>query len=101
MEKLNLEHENKMIKEEIKEKNQKEKANELKIKHLEKNEDNLMRENADLKKNSDIYLKQNAAYIKEIERIKQRFQVELEQVKENYDNKVLYLENTIQKQRNQ
>lgn len=101
MEKLNLEHENKMIKEEIKEKNQKEKANELKIKHLEKNEDNLMRENADLKKNSDIYLKQNAAYIKEIERIKQRFQVELEQVKENYDNKVLYLENTIEKQRNQ
>ena len=101
MDKLNLEHENKIIKDEIKECNQKEKANELKIKHLEKNEDILMREKADLKKNSDIYLKQNSAYIKEIERIKQRFQIELEQIKENYDNKILYLENTIEKQKNQ
>jgi len=101
MDKLNLEHENKIIKDEIKEYNQKEKANELKIKNLEKNEDILMREKADLKKNSDIYLKQNSAYIKEIERIKQRFQIELEQIKENYDNKVLFLENTIEKQKNQ
>ena len=53
------------------------------------------------KKNSNIYIKHNSAYIKEIERIKQRFQIELEQIKENYDNKILYLENTIEKQKNQ
>ena len=60
-----------------------------------------MRENADLKKNNDIYLKQNSAFIKDNEKIKQRFKTQLDQVKENYDNKVIYLENIIEKQKSQ
>ena len=83
IDKENLQHENKIMKDEIKEYNQKEKSYELKIKNLEKNEDDLKRENYDLKKNGDIYLKQNAAYTKEIERIKQNYRIQMEQEKEN------------------
>ena len=101
MDKINLEHEHKLMKDEIKELNQKEKISESKIKNLEKNNEDLMRENADLKKNNDIYLKQNSAFIKDNEKIKQRFKTQLEQVKENYDNKVIYLENIIEKQKSQ
>ncbi len=95
-----MQHENKIMKDEIKEYNQKEKSYELKIKNLEKNEDDLKRENYDLKKNGDIYLKQNAAYTKEIERIKQNYRIQMEQEKENYENRILIYENTIQQQRN-
>ena len=100
IDKENLQHENKIMKDEIKEYNQKEKSYELKIKNLEKNEDDLKRENYDLKKNGDIYLKQNAAYTKEIERIKQNYRIQMEQEKENYENRILIYENTIHQQRN-
>ena len=99
--KENLEHDNKLMKDELKIYAQNEKTLELKIKNLEKNEDILKQENSYLKKNSDNYLKQNSAYIKDMERMKQNFKIEKEQEKEIYDNKIIFLENTIEKQKKQ
>ena len=99
MTKDNLEHENKLIKDEIKTYAQNEKRLELQIKNLEKNENNIIRENSDLKKNGDIYLRQNSEYVKEIERIKKNYSIQMEQEKEFYDNKIINLENIINNQK--
>ena len=99
MTKDNLEHENKLMKDEIKTYAQNEKRLELQIKNLEKNENNIIRENSDLKKNGDIYLRQNSEYVKEIERIKKNYSIQMEQEKEFYDNKIINLENIINNQK--
>ena len=99
MAKENLEHENKLMKDELKIYAQNEKKLESKIKNLEKNELNIIQENSDLRKNSDVYLKQNAEYIKEIERIKKNFNAQMEQEKEFYDNRIINLENVINSQK--
>jgi len=101
IDKENLENDNKLMKDELKIYAQNEKTLELKIKNLEKNEDMLKRENLNLKKNSDNYIKQNSVFIKDMERMKQNFKVEKEQEKEIYDNKIIFLENTIEKQKKQ
>ena len=96
-----MEHENKLMKDELKIYAQNEKTHEFKLKNLERNEENLKRENLELKKNSDFYLKQNSAYVKDIERIRQHFNTEKEQEREIYENKIINLENTIAKQKKQ
>ena len=74
---------------------QKEKTYEKKIKIFEKNENNLMKDISDLKRNNDLFSRQNSSYIKDLERIKLNFKNEIQQEKENYENKIINLEKFI------
>ena len=97
----NLENENRLMKNNISSYNKSEKVFEQKIRYLEKNEDGLKREIIDLKKDNDIYLKQKSSHIKEIERLKEQFKTQIQQDKEVYDNRIIYLENIVEKQNKQ
>ena len=96
-----LENQNKMMKNEINTLSKNEKIYDKKIKNLEKNEDELKRINDELKKNNDEYLKNNSMYVKEIDRLQAQFKKRLENIKEINDNKIIHLENMVEKQKKQ
>ena len=98
---VNLEDELKRMKNDMNKSNQNGKTFEQKIKYLEKREDELKKENDELKKNNDDYSRKNSTYIKEIERLKAQFKIRLEKDKEYYDNKIIYLENMVEKKNKQ
>ena len=97
----NLENENKRMKSEINSFNKVEKTFEQKILFLERNENELNRINSELKKNNDEYIKKNASYSKEIERLQTQFKKRLAKDKEYNENKIIYLENMVEKQKTQ
>ena len=90
-----------MMKNEINTLSKNEKIYDKKIKNLEKNEDELKRINDELKKNNDEYLKNNSMYVKEIDRLQAQFKKRLENIKEINDNKIIHLENMVEKQKKQ
>ena len=96
-----LEHDNKMMKNELNSLVKREKNLEEIIKGIERREEDLRRENDDLKKNKDEYSKKNYACLKENERLHAQFRIRLEKEKEFYDNKTISLENMVEKQKKQ
>lgn len=96
-----LEHDNKMMKNELNSLVKKEKNLEEIIKGIERREEDLRRENDDLKKNKDEYSKKNYTCLKENERLHAQFRIRLEKEKEFYDNKTISLENMVEKQKKQ
>ena len=97
----NLEHEKKMIQSELNSISKREKNLEEMMKKIEKSEEDLRREYNDIKKRKDEELKKNSAYTEELERYRAQCKIRLEKEKEFYDNKIISLENTVEKQKNQ
>ena len=97
----NLEHEKKMMQSEINTLSKREKNLEEMIKRIEKSEEDLRREYIDIKKIKDEESKKNSAYTEELERYRAQCKIRLEKEKEFYDNKIISLENTVEKQKNQ
>ena len=96
-----LENENVKMGKDINSYNNKIKKCELKIKEFEQNEVELNRINSDLKNVNYEYLKKSNAYVNEIDRLKAQFKKQLEKEKEYNDNKIIYLENMVEKQKKQ
>ena len=97
----NLEHEKKMMQSELNTLSKREKNLEEMIKRIEKSEEDLRREYIDIKKSKDEESKKNSAYTEELERYRAQCKIRLEKEKEFYDNKIISLENTVEKQKNQ
>ena len=97
----NLEHEKKMMQSELNSLSNREKYLEEMIKKIEKSEEDLRREYIDIKKSKDEESKKNSAYTEELERYRAQCKIRLEKEKEFYDNKIISLENTVEKQKNQ
>ena len=97
----NLEHEKKMMQSELNTLSKREKDLEEMIKKIEKSEEDLRREYIDIKKSKDEESKKNSAYTEELERYRAQCKIRLEKEKEFYDNKIISLENTVEKQKNQ
>ena len=96
----NLEQDIKIMKAENNQYKNNEKSFEKQIKDLERKENDLRRENLDLKKEKDIYYKKNTTYLEEINSLKANHNLRMDKDKEEYQNRIIYLENVINEQNN-
>ena len=97
----NLENEMKLIKKENIEYNENKKTCDLKIKTLENKLDELKKINNDLEIKNKDNLQKNAESTKQMERLHAQYQIQLERNKEFHENKIISLENEVEKKKEQ
>jgi chromosome segregation ATPase len=97
----NLENENKRMNENIISLQNEKKNYEQNIKHLEANNNDLQKEINDLRKNNDMYMREKSSHIKELEKLHSQHKYERDQDKEINQNKIIQMENIVEKQKKQ
>ena len=95
-----LENENNNMKKEINIINEDKKILEQKVINLEKIEDELKKMNNDLNNKNNSYLQKNTDYVNELGRKNAQYEINLNKEKEFYENKIINLENEIEKYKN-
>ena len=96
-----LENENKRMNDNINSLQNDKKKYEQNIKHLEAENNDLQKENNYLKQNNDKYMREKSSYTKELEKLHSQHKYEREQDKEINQNKIMQLENIVEKQKKQ
>jgi chromosome segregation ATPase len=96
-----LENENKRMNDNINSLQNDKKKYEQNIKHLEAENNDLQKENNYLKQNNDKYMREKSSYTKELEKLHSQHKYEREQDKEINQNKIIQLENIVEKQKKQ
>ena len=96
-----LENENKRMNDNINSLQNEKKNYEQHIKHLEANNNDLQRENNDLRRNNDMYMREKSAHTKKLEELHTQYKYERDQDKEINQNKIIQLENIVEKQKKQ
>ena len=96
-----LENENKRMNDNINSLQNEKKNYEQHIKHLEANNNDLQRENNDLRRNNDMYMREKSSHTKKLEELHTQYKYERDQDKEINQNKIIQLENIVEKQKKQ
>lgn len=96
-----LENENKRMNDNINSLQNEKKNYEQHIKNLESNNYNLEKDNNQLKKENDMYMREKSSHLKELERLHSKHEYEKKQDEEMNKNKIIKLENIVEKQKKQ